>query len=387
MAGLTGAQVRIDDPNLIAGRDQTISELTVGNQYDIYYVHSTDGATWESTIFSGNRFTVIESPTGKPTAYPTLLPSGEPTGMPTTPSAQPSSTPTFDPSYLVVTQYPVHSPTDAPTSLPSGSPTLTISPTLEIQRITVVGNITTLDRGASDYCKDTALQLYLRFDKKIEEGQSIYIDMPGFTNGPCSSPENGFDFEMKAFRNMSAIRMIWYEGNYTNMFRDSKLRIITEDHALDNDEDHDHDGYIIIDIDRSNSLKFSCISDSNFQVQVREIDSTNYYTSLGSVTFTSFNQSLCYSYNTSLEVFPSQPQTHTEINLTMRLALDLKSGDNITLRLPGFTRSGGFVADATDPNKLIWGRTTATDGWLKNVTGTSYKCLISFLRLHCQVAC
>jgi hypothetical protein len=362
------------DPNLISGRSSTIDALTVGGTYDIYYIHSTDGATWSSTVFSGTQFTVVQSPSGVPSGEPTGQPSGEPSGEPSSPSGEPSGEPTQEPSVMVVTHYPTPTPTPEPTSEPSGEPTSTYTPTLQIQHTTVIGNVT-IDRGASDFCKDAAFKLYLTFDKQVVQGQSIYLDMPGFTNGPCTSPENGFDFDVAAYSNSSNLRLVWLEGNYTDMFKDSKLRIVLEDHEMDRLETdgHDHDGFLEIDIDRSNGLKFSCMNERNFAVQLRGLQSSDYHTTLGTVTFTSFTQTNCFVYSTMLSVFPPEQQTHLQLNLTMRLAMDLKYGDNITLQLPGMTRAAGYVVDPTDSSQLVWGRETASSGWLKNVTGGMLK--------------
>ena len=373
VAGLTGTQVRSNDPNLIAGRGQTIAALTVGGTYDIYYVHSTDGATWTSTVLTGTQFTVVNSPTGQPSGQPSGEPSGEPSSVPTTPTGQPSGEPSSEPTEMVVTRQPTPAPTSFPSGEPSGEPSSTFSPTKLIQHTTVIGNVT-IDRGAADFCKDTSLKFYLTFNKQVLQGQSIYLDMPGFTNGPCSSPENGFDFDVKAYSNSSNLRMVWLEGNYTDMFKDSKLRIILEDHEMDKFAMHFHDGFLEIDIDRSNGLKFACMNERNFPVQLRGLQSNDYYTTLGTVPFTSFTQTTCFVYSTMLSFFPPEPQTHVQLNLTMRVAMDLKYGDNITLKLPGWTRSADFVEDSTDSTQLAWGRVAGSyDGWLKNVTGGMLK--------------
>lgn len=372
VSGLTGTQVRLNDPNLVAGRGGTITDLTVGGTYDIYYVNSQDGQTWDSTVFSGTQFTVVNSPTGLPSGQPSGEPSGEPTSVPTSPTGEPTGEPTFVPSLLVVTQYPTPPPSSQPTGEPTGEPTATVSPTRGITATTVTGNVT-IDRGSTDFCKDASFKIYLTFDKAVWNHQSIYLDMPGFTNGPCSSPENGFDFDVVAYSNSSNLKLIWLEGNYTDMFKDSKLRIILEDHEMDRIQTHTHDGFLEIDIDRSNGLKFSCMNTRNFAVQLRGLESYDYFTTIGTVLFTSFTQSECFTYSTMLSVFPPQEQTHLTLNLTMRLAMDFKYGDNITLELPGMTRSANYITDPTDSTQLIWGREEASSGWLTNVTGGMLK--------------
>lgn len=334
VSGLTGSQVRVDDPLLVAGRSQTIDALTVGGTYDIYYIHSTDGSTWASTVFSGTQFTVVNSPTGEPSGQPSGEPSGQPSSDPTSPSGQPSGQPTGIPSSEVNTPGPTPAPTSEPSGQPSGAPSSTFTPTRTIQYTTVTGNIT-VDRGAEDFCQDTSMKLHLSFDKKVLQDQSVYIDMPGFTNGPCTSPKNGFDFDVDAYSNSSNLRMTWLEGNYTNMFKDSRLRIVFEDHELDNIQTHGHDGFVEIDIDRANGLKFSCMNSVNFSVQIRGLESSDYFTAVGNVQFTSFLQTTCFLYSSALSLFPAQPQTLLALNLTLRLAMDLKEGDNITLTLPG----------------------------------------------------
>lgn len=372
LTGLTGTPASSEDANLIAGRSGTIPSLTVGGTYDIYYIHSLDGSTWTSTVFSGTQFTVVNTPTKSPTPSPTGEPSGEPTLVPSSPTGEPSGEPSSDPSLFVVTQYPTPRPTSEPSGEPSSEPTSTMRPTGIIEHTTATGNIT-IDRGSTDFCKDAAMKIFLTFDKAVWLHQSIYIAMPGFTNGPCTSPENGYDFNVIAYSNSSSLRMIWLEGNYTDMFRDSKLRIILEDHEMDKIQSHFHDGFLEIDIDRSNGLKFSCMNEQNFAVQLRGLESQSYYDVIGTLLFTSFIQTKCYTYSTMLSVFPPQEQTHLTLNLTLRLAMDLNYGDNITLQLPGITRSAKFITDPTDSSKLIWGREVASSGWLMNVTGGMLK--------------
>ena len=372
VSGLIGGPAFQDDPNLIAGRDQTISDLTVGGTYDIYYIHSTDGETYSSTIFSGTQFTVVNSPTGEPSGQPSGEPSGEPSAVPTSPTGEPTGEPSGEPTAMVFTRHPTPSPTSEPTSEPTSQPSSTFAPTGSIKYTTVTGNVT-IDRGATDFCKDTSMKLYLTFDKKILEGQSLYLDMPGFTNGPCSSPLNGFDFQVSAHSNSSKVRLFWLEGNYTNMFRDSKLRIIMEDHTMDRIQVHQHSGFMEIDIDRANGLKFSCMTTRDFPMQIRQLQSPNLFSAVGTVRFESFTQTKCFLYHSSLGFFPPQPQTQLQLNLTMRMAMDFRYGDNVTLNLPGFTRSASFIVDPTDSTKLTWGRVTGTSGWLKNVTGGMLK--------------
>jgi hypothetical protein len=206
-----------------------------------------------------------------------------------------------------------------------------------------------VDRDSGDVCQPVELRISLSFDNDLDSGQSIYIDLPGFTNGPCTTPKNGFDFRPIGFYNSSALSMRYYEGTYSQMFRDSVLRIYIEGQSpLIGLTD------VKIVIDRNQGFKFHCMHSTSFGVRLREIG-TQIYHSTGDLTFSSFTPEYCFAYHSKLTFFPPAPQQHLELNLTLQLAMDFKFGDNITVYLPGLTNTAYFDK-LHNSSERYWGR-------------------------------
>eukprot|EP00602_Paraphysomonas_sp_CaronLab_P000857 CAMPEP_0185030848 /NCGR_PEP_ID=MMETSP1103-20130426/17941_1 /TAXON_ID=36769 /ORGANISM="Paraphysomonas bandaiensis, Strain Caron Lab Isolate" /LENGTH=634 /DNA_ID=CAMNT_0027566127 /DNA_START=316 /DNA_END=2221 /DNA_ORIENTATION=+ len=262
----------------------------------------------------------------------------------------PSGAPTFAPTS------PTFQPTSVPSSIPSGQPTsapsISFAPTLVIEHIEVSGNIT-IDRNESDLCKPVELNINIEFDRPLQSGQSIYLDMPGFTNGPCTVMEPGFDFHPQGYVNSSALSMLYYDGTYEQMYRDSQLRIYIEGGSVLVGETN-----VQIKIDRDQGFKFHCMQDTAFEVRLRSIGTTDYFEARGALNFLSFTPRFCFAYNTSLSFFPAHEQFFTQVNLTLQLATDFKYGDNITLYLPGFTNGAEYGSSYSSSNS--WGRTSSS---------------------------
>jgi hypothetical protein len=270
----------------------------------------------------------------------------------------PSSEPSISP-------YPTGIPTKIPTGIPSTNPTsmpsISFGPTVVLDHVGVIGNVT-VDRNESEVCTPTELRIHIAFDRTLvsfDEGtrQSIYLDLPGFTNGPCTKPKNGFDFAPVGFFSSSAVSLYYYEGNYTVMFRDSKLRIYLEGGEYD---PLDQFVNIEIVIDKNQGFRFQCMQDTSFAVSLRTIRSDTYYAADGFVDFLSFTPRYCFLYNSSLAFYPPHEQKFTSLNLTLQLATDFKYGDNITLYLPGFTNAASFSSSHTSYSS--WGRTSSSGG-------------------------
>lgn len=289
-------------------------------------------------------------PTGEPSSVPSSSPSSLPSGQPSSlPSGQPSSLPSGFPSSvptisaLPTTTFPSYEPTGEPSSMPS----ISFTPSIAVSHATVQGSVE-VDRNSDELCESTNVKIKMKFNQPLRFFQSIYIDMPGFTNGPCTSAINGNDAEFDGFMSSSAIRMLWHEGKYQNMYRDSLLRIfVDETNGLMVDEE------VVFTIDRHHGLKFSCLSETFFNVTLREMYTTNYYESMGSLVFASFQPEYCLIYDSSLTFFPPKEQIHISLNLTMKLAMNFQLGDNITLYLPGFTNSGSYSSSHSTEN--YWG--------------------------------
>jgi hypothetical protein len=218
----------------------------------------------------------------------------------------------------------------------------------------VTGTIS-VDRDSPDVCQPVELTINLSFDSDLLSGQSIYIDLPGFTNGPCSQPKNGRNFHPVGYYNTSALSMLYYEGTYSQMFRDSQLRIYIEGGSplIEQTE-------VEIVIDKNQGFKFQCLHQTQFEVSLREIR-THIYHSNGNLTFTSFTPEYCFAFHSSLSFFPPAPQQHLELNLTLRLAMDFKYGDNITVFLPGLTNTAAFN-ETYDTSERMWGRDDSLEG-------------------------
>lgn len=201
------------------------------------------------------------------------------------------------------------------------------------QNATVYGFVS-VDRDASDVCKPVEMDINITFNRYLYEDQSFYIYLSGFTNGPCTFPGNGKDAPISFISNTSAINLYWYEGNYTNLYQDSVLRLYVND-----PDGFDPNQEIYIRIDRSNGLKFQCMQDTTFPVEIRKLYSQSYFDVTHFLQFVTFTPQYCFSYMSNLSFYPAQEQEFIELNFTLQLAMDLYAGDNITLKLPGFTHT------------------------------------------------
>lgn len=218
--------------------------------------------------------------------------------------------------------------------------------TSQVYNANVTGTIS-VDRDSVDVCKPVEIRISLSFDANLISGQSIYIDLPGFTNGPCNEPRNGRDFHPTGYYHTSPLSMLYYEGTYSQMFRDSQLRIYIEGSLIGSTQ-------VDIVIDKNQGFKFHCMQNTQFSVSLREIQSTIYHSN-GNLLFTSFTPIYCFAYHTSLAFFPAAPQQHLELNITLRLGMDLKFGDNITVFLPGLTNTAMFH-ERYNTSERYWGR-------------------------------
>lgn len=233
----------------------------------------------------------------------------------------------------------------------------TPSPTYFIQTGSVSGQVN-VDRSSNELCKPVEITITMTFNIVLTKGQSIYVDLPGFTNGPCSTPHNGYDFHPTRYFFKYPLSLLYYEGTYKQMYRDSKLRIYFEDETPLSTS-----STLTVIIDKSEGLKMHCLHSTSFPVYLRE-SKTTFYANVGSLTFSSFVPKYCFLYNSSLTFFPSKPQQHLELNITLKLAMDFKFGDNITVYLPEFTNSATFNSTYITSERL-WGRNSKTT---KNVT-------------------
>jgi hypothetical protein len=218
----------------------------------------------------------------------------------------------------------------------------------------IVSGTVSVDRESQDVCEPVELAITLSFDNTLLSGQSIYLDLPGFTNGPCTTPKNGFDFRPIGYYNTSALSMRYYEGTYSQMFRDSVLRIYVEGGPLFATTN------VEIIIDRDQGFRFHCMHSTQFSVSLREIGTQIYHTN-GHLSFVSFTPEYCFTYLSTLTFFPSAPQQHLELNLTLQLAMDFKFGDNITVFLPGLTNTALFD-ERHNSSERYWGRDSDLSG-------------------------
>ena len=252
-------------------------------------------------------------------------------------------------------------PTGQPSGLPTSMPSISLQPTVTINHVEVTGNVT-VDRNESEVCTPTELKLFIAFDRDLVQERentylSIYVDLPGFTNGPCTEPLDGSNFYPIAYSNTSAVKLLYYEGSHKRMYRDTRLRIYLQGGTS---TPHGADQNIEIVIDRSQGIRFHCMQDTTFQVTLRTIRSNNYFISRGALDFLSFTPRYCFFYNASLAFYPAKEQVFTSINLTLQLALDFKYGDNITLYLPGFTNGASF--SSSHDSYSSWGRSASSGG-------------------------
>lgn len=223
----------------------------------------------------------------------------------------------------------------------------TPAPTYLIQTGNAIGNIM-VDRGSSDLCQPVEITILIQFNIILYKGQSIYIDLPGFTNGPCTEPHKGYNFHFTQFFNFP-VTLYYSEGSYKQMFRDSQLRVYFE-----NDSPLSASSMLTIVIDKNQGIKMHCLHQTAFPVYLRQVK-TNLYYPTGHITFISFVPTYCFLYNSSLTFFPAKPQQHLELTLSLKLAMDFKFGDNITVYLPEFTNSASFNSSYTTSERL-WGR-------------------------------
>lgn len=227
---------------------------------------------------------------------------------------------------------------------------------------TVIGHVS-VDRNSSEVCKPLEMEIVFELNARLYDDQSIYFYLSGFTNGPCTYPGNGRDQYIEFISNTTGLELYWYEGTYQNMYQDSVLRVyIREAGGIAPNEE------ITIRIDRSNKFKFQCMQDTAFAVEVRKLKSQSYYEAIGQLTFDSFIPQYCFPFLSNLSFYPANEQQYMEINITLRFPMDFKVGDNITVLLPGFTRTAfqTFTYDG-DLTGINWDRANA-DGSLTLMT-------------------
>lgn len=291
-------------------------------------------------------------PTGRPSIQPTSQPSSQPSGRPTSrPTAIPTSRPTISP-------YPTGQPTRQPSMQPSSRPTWktgeTARPTNRFQNLNASTGTVYVNPDDARACSNVSIIINLYIHNAFMSGDTIVINTPGITSGPCTESVNGDNLRgLLINSNMSTPGNVftgtYFEGNYSNAFRDSYIALTLFGTLVS--------GHHSIHVDRLNGLRRSCLSDNTWEVTGVKSGFTNFLTfgpnpaySLGALDLVTLNSyQNCHVYQSQLSFFPPEPHMQIGINLTLQLTFDVNDGDQFVIELPGFS---GTRADYEDNHLL-----------------------------------
>ena len=113
----------------------------------------------------------------------------------------------------------------------------------------------------ADYCTPVEIRFNLIFSRNIKSGEYILIGTPGMTTGLCNVPSRGDNIPVLTMSNTSQFFGRYYEGDYVNNFASSRMRFTILDTVYKNVP-------YLIRIDRSNSIKRTCVTNSSFALSL-----------------------------------------------------------------------------------------------------------------------